>query len=154
VVSWVAGVGLALTVGASVVLAGPASAGLSRPSAQEPIRRSAWLGAYTEPQARRGQRIYERACAHCHRPDLLGDTSEEIPPLAEDEFMRQWSPGPLSDLFLKITTTMPGDRPRSLSPAEFADVLAYILEFNKVPAGATELPFDSQRLGELTLEKR
>ena len=121
---------------------------------QEASLRSAWLGVYTATQARRGQRIYEGACAHCHRPDLLGDSSEEIPPLAEEAFMRQWGPGPLSDLFLRVANTMPGDRPRTLSPAETADVIAYILEFNRVPAGETDLPFDVQRLHELTLEKR
>ncbi len=45
----------------------------------------------------------------------------------------------MGDLLEKIQATMPADRPGKLSPAENAAILAYILKYNKFPAGATDL---------------
>jgi hypothetical protein len=37
---------------------------------------------------------------------------------------------------------MPADRPGQLSPQVNADILAYILQYNRFPSGAAELPSD------------
>jgi hypothetical protein len=52
----------------------------------------------------------------------------------------------LSDLFDRIRVSMPQDKPGSLSRQQAADLVAYILGFNKVPAGHTELPGDAEIL--------
>ena len=46
----------------------------------------------------------------------------------------------MGDLLEKIEVTMPADRPGKLSAAENAAILAYILKYNKFPAGSTDLP--------------
>ena len=42
----------------------------------------------------------------------------------------------------RVQTTMPLTAPGSLTPQQTADVIAYVLSFNKFPAGATELGSD------------
>jgi len=94
---------------------------------------------YTDAQASRGQAVYERACASCHRLDLHGDSTDEVPPLVDDEFLARWSAGPLRELSDFIRRNMPGNAARSLSPGEYSDVLAYLLKSNTMPAGTQEL---------------
>jgi S-disulfanyl-L-cysteine oxidoreductase SoxD len=48
---------------------------------------------------------------------------------------------------------MPADHPGSLTRPEAADLLAYILSFNKFPAGKTELPSDEDSLKKIMLPK-
>jgi hypothetical protein len=43
-------------------------------------------------------------------------------------------------MFTAIRTTMPQGAPASLSPAGYADITAFMLQKNKVPSGADELP--------------
>jgi mono/diheme cytochrome c family protein len=101
-------------------------------------------GLYTEAQAKRGEETYGKACASCHGADLAGDG--QTPSLTGKDFDLQWSDMPLSDLFDRIRATMPADNPGSLKPAEVADVIAFILNKAKLPAGATELPADMAAL--------
>jgi len=46
---------------------------------------------------------------------------------------------PLSDVFDKINATMPADAPGTLEPQQVADLVAFVLQANKFPAGRTEL---------------
>ena len=46
---------------------------------------------------------------------------------------------------------MPGNDPGSLNNAETAQVLSYILSFNKFPAGTTPLPTDDAALGAIAI---
>jgi mono/diheme cytochrome c family protein len=105
-------------------------------------------GVYTEAQARRGNAVYGQACASCHGPELEGD--RQAPPLAGSEFDRDWDGRPLADLFDRIRTTMPGDAPGTLKSGEVADVLAFMLEKGRHPAGSMELPADSELLKAIT----
>ena len=47
--------------------------------------------------------------------------------------------------------TMPADAPGSLKPAEIADVIAFILKKDSMPAGETELPADPSTLKAIKL---
>jgi mono/diheme cytochrome c family protein len=104
-------------------------------------------------QAERGHVAYERACAGCHGGDLRGDEPMEVPALVAERFTAQWGGGPISDLFDKISRAMPADKPGTLSRTEYADIVAYILERNRYPAGPTELPSDSAALKSYILER-
>ena len=85
---------------ASLALAGAVGIGASSRGAQEPAaKRSIRDGVYTEIQANRGEREYGRTCEHCHGASLEGDAGREIPPLASDPFMRNWSGKNLKELF-------------------------------------------------------
>ena len=94
---------------------------------------------YSQAQANRGHAVYERACASCHGADLHGDENAEVPALVDENFDRSWRGEPLSALFDKASRTMPADKPGTLTPGEYADILAYLLEANRLPAGADEL---------------
>ena len=105
-------------------------------------------GIYTDAQAARGEAVYGRSCASCHGPNLEGDG--QAPALADRDFASEWNDQPLSDLFERIRTTMPGDAPGTLKPAEVADAIAFMLKKGNQPAGATDLQADAATLRRLT----
>jgi S-disulfanyl-L-cysteine oxidoreductase SoxD len=120
--------------------------------AQEPpsSERSVWDGVYTEEQAKRGEALYEKQCSTCHGDKLAG--RESAPPLTGGAFMANWNGLTLGDLFERIRRTMPQDSPGKLSRQQNADVLAYVLSFNKFPAGKTELYRQAEMLKEIRFE--
>jgi mono/diheme cytochrome c family protein len=99
-------------------------------------------GVYTWQQARRGSDIYAGNCRGCHTVDSHTGAA----------FNATWNHRPLSALFQYMTERMPKNDPGSLAPREYADVLAYVLKMNGVPAGAVELPADSVRLKAIRIE--
>ncbi len=108
-----------------------------------------WDGVYTDDQARRGQRVYEQACAECHLDDLSGDG--DAPALIGRPFFYRWSNLSIGDLVAAIRTTMPKGAPASLSPAGYVDLSAYMLAKNTAPSGDTELPTDTDDLLDITV---
>ncbi len=113
-------------------------------------RASTREGVYSERQAARGESSYKAACSSCHGPELAG--KGQTPPLAGSEFTSEWTGQPLDDLFERIQTTMPADRPGKLTRSENADILAYMLKFNKLPAGPADLPPDAATLKQIQFE--
>jgi len=117
-----------------------------------------WDGVYTADQAQRGQAVYNQHCAVCHGDTLEGDAQTDrakklnraLPPLSGDVFTGNWNNRPLSDLFDKIAKTMPWDDPGKISRKDNADLLAYVLRFNRFPAGAKDLPTESDVLADIT----
>jgi mono/diheme cytochrome c family protein len=108
-------------------------------------------GVYTADEAQRGGTAYQKQCASCHGSEL--DGVGPYPPLSEAEFLSKYQDQPILVLFDKIHTTMPADHPGSLTRPETADVLSFILSFNKFPAGKTELPSDEESLKKIQLQK-
>ena len=47
---------------------------------------------------------------------------------------------------------MPANNPGSVSRQENADILAYILSYNKYPAGKDELPRETQILNQIRID--
>ena len=117
--------------------------------AQEATK-SVWDGVYTEAQAERGQTAYGQNCANCHGQQLAG--TGEAKPLAGPEFLSNWSGLTMADLFDRTRTTMPLDRPATLTRDAYADVLAYVLKFNGFPAGGSELARRSEMLATIRIE--
>ena len=99
--------------------------------------KSVWDGIYTAEQAKRGAPLYSEQCASCHGPELMG--GEMAPPLASGDFLSGWDGLTVGDLFERIRISMPQNAPGSLSGAQNADILAFMLEANKFPAGTTEM---------------
>jgi len=104
-------------------------------------------GVYAENQARRGQAVYKAQCESCHGERLEGRLG---PPLTGEDFNSDFAKQPLSELFGKIRSTMPQDNPGKLTPQETADLLAYILQAGKFPAGRAELSADEAALKQIT----
>ena|SRR5579864_8518068 len=114
--------------------------------------RSVWDGVFTEAQAKRGEALFNENCVSCHGPALEGDG--EAPPLSRGELLWAWNGKPLTALYDKIHKEMPHNRPGTLSPEKSADLLAYILQFNKFPGGETELPHDAAALNQIRYESK
>lgn len=108
-------------------------------------------GVYTDAQAERGQSAYAKSCVSCHRENLQG-SGAATPPLAGPDFTAKWAGQNLDDLFEQMQTSMPADHPGTLSRPVNADILAYILKANKLPAGKTELPSDADALKNIQFE--
>jgi mono/diheme cytochrome c family protein len=100
-------------------------------------------GVYSAAQATRGQGLFKETCASCHGPALAGLSA---PPLTGPSFLENWSPDPLADLLEKIQKTMPETAPGSLTRAQAADILAFILQTGKFPAGTADLSADEAAL--------
>ena len=109
--------------------------------------RSVWDGVYTDGQARRGEASYLQECSNCHGRGLEG--ADMTPALTGLTFTANWDGLTLGDLFERIRITMPANNPGSLARQQIADTLAYLLSFNKFPAGETELPREVQALKQI-----
>jgi mono/diheme cytochrome c family protein len=99
--------------------------------------KSIWDGVFTEEQATRGAETYKQACSECHGGDLMGDGF--APSLAGADFQGNWNDLSVGDLFERIRVSMPPSSPTGVTPAQKADILAHIFNFNKYPTGTTEL---------------
>jgi len=112
---------------------------------------SVWDGVYTAEQAKRGQALYEKDCSTCHGDRLNG--TGEAPALSGGKFLSNWNGLTVGDLFERIRKTMPQDKPDRLTRREKADILAYILNFNKFPAGKSELRQQTEWLKQIQFEE-
>lgn len=95
--------------------------------------------SYTIVQARAGARIYQRYCLQCHGTDLQGTAG---PAVAGNDFLstakrNTWT---LSDLRTTVVQNMPFSNPGSLTPTQYANVLAFLLASNCYPAGPVPFP--------------
>jgi quinoprotein glucose dehydrogenase len=93
-------------------------------AAQTPSR-SVKDGVYTAAQATRGRALYEEKCVSCHANRMWG---------------QDWPEKSVFDVYDIVKNFMPEDNPGSLSATQTRDVVAYILQNNKLPAGKVELP--------------
>jgi mono/diheme cytochrome c family protein len=105
-------------------------------TAQAPQGRSITEGVYSAGQASRGQQLYKAQCAACHGNAMEGTSG---PPLVGDSFFSNWSAQPLANVVDKIQKTMPFNLPGSLSRSQSTDLVAYILQAGKLPAGQADL---------------
>ena len=87
-------------------------------------------GVFTEAQASRGEATFRRVCSACH------DTNE----FSGGRFRLTWVGQSAADLYDTIATLMPEGDPGSLTPAQYAGVVAYLLQVNGYPAGEAALP--------------
>lgn len=99
-------------------------------------------GVYSADQARRGEDTYMSICVGCHP---AGTYSSEA-------FKATWSGRSVGELFDLISDTMPKNEPASLLPQEYAQVVAYILKLNGVPAGKADIPTDIEQLKQIRIE--
>jgi S-disulfanyl-L-cysteine oxidoreductase SoxD len=116
----------------------------------QPPTKSIWDGIYTQEQATRGQALYAQECASCHGGELTG--GEMAPPLAGGEFLAGWDGLTVGDMFERIRISMPQNAPGSLSGQQNADILAFMFQASKFPAGTTELPKEAGILKTIKFE--
>lgn len=120
--------GAAAALAVMVLLTAPALATTSAPPK-----------LYTSQQAMAGLAVFATSCASCHGADEQGTSA---PPSAGPKFLAKtkalgWS---VSDMRQVVVSSMPLNRPNSLSPKQYADVLAFLLASDCYPAGSTPFP--------------
>ena len=114
--------------------------------AQRP--QTVWDAVYTKEQSDRGEKLYVQYCSRCHGDGLGG--VEAAPPLTGAVFAGNWEGAPLADLFERMRMSMPQDKPGSLSRAQNADILAYMLRVGGFPAGEKALDGQAGALAQIT----
>jgi mono/diheme cytochrome c family protein len=94
---------------------------------------------YTKAQAQEGAQIFAGKCARCHGDNLLGTAA---PSVAGTDFLRTakqngWT---LAMIRYLVVNNMPMNAPDTLSPSQYASVLAFLLASNCYPAGDKAFP--------------
>ena len=115
----------------SGALAITAHAGQARTPAQ---------GVYAADQATRGAALFKAQCVACHGAALEGAVG---PALAGNEFLAAWAGRSTAELTDKIQMTMPLNAPGTLTRPQAIDIVAYILQVGKFPAGQAALSADA-----------
>lgn len=98
------------------------------PSAEDP--KTILDRVYSVPQAERGEVRFRQSCAACH-------TQAEF---AEPSFSTTWEGRSLGDVYQFISTSMPEGNAGSLTPEQYASLIAYFLRMGGFPVGAVDLP--------------
>lgn len=130
-------VGGSRTIGLFVTLSTVVVLGAAMLASQQPGPSA----TYTAAQAEAGKAAYEVNCEGCHRPDLMGE--QDAKPLTGSTFLNAWRGRTSADLFIRIDKTMPPDTPGSAGEEDNFNITAFILQFNKVPAGTIPLTPES-----------
>jgi mono/diheme cytochrome c family protein len=133
----------------AMIYAASVSASLSAAPDQSSANRTIWSGVFNAEQAKRGEASAGRNCAKCHSADLAG--GQDGPALVGGDVLKAWDGMTVGELFDRVRTTMPADAPRSLSPQETADLVAFVLSLNKCPTGEKELPSEMDALGQIRI---
>jgi mono/diheme cytochrome c family protein len=127
-----------------------AAAGPSR--AQAAASKSVWEGVYTADQSKKGQEIASANCVVCHGDSVAG--SDLAPALLGEDFRGAWRDRTVGELFEKIQTTMPADRPGTLTGPQVAELIAYIFRLNEFPAGDAALATAAAQLNNIRIRQK
>ena len=111
------------------------------------VGKTVWDGVYTVAQAARGEKVYAAKCVKCHQESLLGDGTATA--LTGPGFAANWDGVLMGEMVDRTRSTMPDDDPGTLSRQQVADAIAFVLKFNKFPAGETELPTQAEVLNQI-----
>ena len=123
--------------------------GLGIAVSQDALRSSS-TGVFSEEQAKKGNVAYNANCASCHGSDLIS-TDREFPSLTGGSFKFAWVGKTIGEKFDFIRNSMPPKEERSLGDQVYLDIVAYILRFNKVPAGSQTLKPDLEILNHIVI---
>lgn len=80
------------------------------------------------------------------------DGSESGPSLSGDEFKLAWEGHNVGEIVDRIQSSMPPGQTGKLSRETDTEIAAYILLFNKYPAGTTELPSSAEALKQIRID--
>ena len=138
-----------LRIAAAIVTLSAAAVAAARAPQDAP--RSAKEGVYTAVQATRGKTVYDEQCMACHGA-MTSFTPDLAPLLGDYVFQTAWKNRSLAQLFDRIRDTMPQNKPRTLSPDQTVDLIAYILSANGLPAGEAALARDADTLTQIRMD--
>ena len=118
--------------------------------AQDATSRSTSAGVFTVDQAKKGATAYNANCASCHGAELRS-TDREVPNLSDKSFQFSWVGKTIAEKFEIVRDTMPPREEHSLDDQVYLDIVTYVLQFNKAPAGNQSLTPDLQILKQITI---
>ena len=118
--------------------------------AQQSGAKSTASGVFTAEQAKSGERSFQAKCATCHGADLHS-TDAEAPDLTEGAFKFGWDGKTVANRFEQIRSTMPLGNARGLDDQTYIDIVAYILQFNGIPAGNQKLEPNVRSLEQIVI---
>lgn len=95
---------------------------------------------YSTAQATRGEQTYMSTCVSCHPPATY-----------KGAVFLNWQGRSMGELLDFLMEKMPKNDPGSLSAKEYAQVMAYLLKINGMPAGRADLPADVGALNKITI---
>jgi len=90
-------------------------------------------GWYSAAQADSGADGYFHRCAACHALHLEGHKG---PALSGSRFYSHFGGKKLSKLWVETSEKMPTNAPGSIPKGEAVNIVAYVLRYNGLPAGA------------------
>jgi PQQ-dependent dehydrogenase (s-GDH family) len=105
--------------------------------------------SFTTAQVVAGRKAYEGYCAVCHGSTLANGTFGT--PLAGAYFKKAWTHKQVSAFYEK-SRTMPPAAPKSLPAETYANIVAYILDFNGFKSGEAPLPAGGDSLTRMWIE--
>jgi cytochrome c len=140
--------GVVATVG--IVMLAQCAAAYAQAAASAPGASGGAPSLFTAAQAERGEGNYEHYCRACHG-EHLDDGDLGGPPLRGSYFRGHWGAGDVAALFAYTKSQMPPDNPGELNDATYADILAYVLQYNGYKAGPDALPTDPAAQAKLKL---
>jgi hypothetical protein len=107
------------------------------------IARAVGDGVYTLEQAIRGDSLAQTHCGSCHSKDEWRTQA----------FLDGWTGLPVNIFFVDVSTTMPPPPAGNLTPEQYVDIIAYILQVNGAPPGESELPSDRAGLATILMSQ-
>ena len=114
--------------------------------AQRP--QTVWDAVYTKEQSDRGEKLYVEYCSRCHGDGLGGRRGGS--PADRFRLRRHLGRRAARRSFERMRMSMPQDKPGSLSRAQNADILAYMLRVGEFPAGEKALDGQAGALAQIT----
>ena len=117
---------------AAALLAGVAAQGTGKVTTKERV--------YSQAQAARGEQTYMSTCVSCHPPATY-----------KGAVFLNWQGRSMGELLDFLQEKMPKNDPGSLSAKEYAQVMAFLLRLNGMPAGKADLPSDIGALNKITI---
>jgi len=103
---------------------------------------------FTSAQAVAGKAAYQRNCASCHGAGVDDGTA---PALRGAAFLGKYGGKPAADLFTYVSTKMPPAASGSLGGAEYAQIIAYVLQQSGFATGRKEFASDAAALASVTI---
>lgn len=88
-----------------------------------------------------GEQWFKSACWECH----------QIGNLQSPDFRLAWRGKSAYELFERIRSTMPANKPGSLSQGTYASIVAYLMKVNGMPVGTRRVSSDSSALASIRL---
>ena len=88
-----------------------------------------------------GDQWFHSVCVSCHAIGMLSSA----------DFRLKWSGMNAFDLFERIRSTMPANRPGTLTMGTYAAIVAYLMKLNGMSVGARVVSSDSSALAAIRL---